>query len=123
MQVQDQCNGNTDVLHSGVEAAKLPPMAQALLGASHSHEPGFKTDETGVYYFAGPKDDGTYLCSPLYIDAQTRDAENKGWCRLLRWTDPEGKEHIWLMPMGMLAGDLNAVISRLLDGGLRIAQG
>ena len=62
------------------------------------------------------------ICSPLFVDAVTRDHQGKNCGRLIRWTDAEGREHYWMMPVSMLAGDMTSVISRLLDEGVQISS-
>lgn len=85
----------------------------------------------GVYWIDVAKDrDGTpageappvWICSPLRVEAMTRDPQNSEWGRLLVFTDRDHQEHRWCMPMKMLAGsgeDLRAV---LLAEGLSITS-
>src|SRR4051794_10136450 len=80
----------------------------------------FRLDASGVYY-VGDDAEETFLCSPLHIDAETRDENGENWGRLLRWTDAEGTIHEMTMPLAMLAGDPTAVRERLLSGGLQIS--
>jgi len=62
-----------------------------------------------------------WFCSPLEILADTRDAENQSWGRLLRVTDRDSKAHEWPMPMAMLAGDGIDYRKTLLSLGLELA--
>lgn len=64
-----------------------------------------------------------WLCSPLEVIADTRDAENGKWGRLLRVTDRDGVTKEWAMPMSLLAGDGTAMRERLLSMGLVLASG
>ncbi|WP_051304959.1 DUF927 domain-containing protein [Chitinilyticum litopenaei] len=63
----------------------------------------------GVYYSEPPREDGKeppaplWLCSPLHVVAETRDAEQSNWGRLLHWEDRDGYVHTWACPMEMLA--------------------
>jgi uncharacterized protein (DUF927 family) len=65
----------------------------------------------------------TRICSRLDVLKQTRDDRGEGWGRLLRWRDREDREHIWSMPMSLLAGSGEEYRARLLDGGLEIEPG
>lgn len=64
-----------------------------------------------------------WLCSPLEVIADTRDADNGEWDRLLRVTDRDGVTKEWAMPMSLLAGDGTAMRERLLSMGLVLASG
>jgi putative DNA primase/helicase len=65
--------------------------------------------------------DWIWLCSPLAIQAETRDASGEEWGRLLVVTDRDKREHEWAMPMSMLAGDGARYRERLLSLGLVMA--
>jgi uncharacterized protein (DUF927 family) len=80
----------------------------------------------GVYRSVDEGDDGktwVWFCSLLEILADTRDAENQSWGRLLRVTDRDGVSHDWPMPMVMLAGDGADYRRQLLSLGLELAPG
>jgi len=85
----------------------------------------------GVYWHKATEsasDDGAvrksfthhYLCSPLLIDATTRDKDSYNAGRLLRYQDSDGKWRQWNMPMDMLGGDCSDVRRELLRGGVII---
>jgi uncharacterized protein (DUF927 family) len=63
------------------------------------------------------------ICSPLFIEADTRNARGEGWGRLLVFYDREGREKSWVMPLAYLAGNRTKYREKLLDMGLRIAPG
>lgn len=92
-------------------------------------EESSKDGPPGVYRIEQPCDKkgnvlpevSYWLSSPLYISADTRNADNDEWGRLLEWRDKDGKVHRWPMPMGILAGDLAALMGELLNSGLLIA--
>lgn len=69
----------------------------------------FFVNELGVNFVPLDKDGNALapvlICSAIYVDARTRDAEGLNHGRLLRFKDPDGKEHYWAMPMEILAGD------------------
>jgi uncharacterized protein (DUF927 family) len=86
----------------------------------------FHTRPDGVYKVV-ELDDGTkeyvWICSPLGILAETRDADGQNWGRLLEVEDLDGTNHRWAMPMSMLATDGADCRRVLLSMGLRIAHG
>lgn len=84
---------------------------------------GFRT---GVYRSVDHNDSGQswiWFCSLLEILADTRDAGNEDWGRLIRVTDRDGVAHDWSMPMAMLAGDGADYRRHLLSLGLELAPG
>jgi len=64
-----------------------------------------------------------WLCSPLRIEAKTRDAHSNAWGRLLAWEDDDGITHTWAMPLSLLQGDGQDVRKELAGQGLSIAPG
>lgn len=82
----------------------------------------------GVYWKEPPNDDGTkepakplWLCSPLHVVAETRDAEQSNWGRLLQWQDNDGHEHTWACPIEILASsDTTEFRKELVRNGLTI---
>lgn len=60
-----------------------------------------------------------FVCTRLEILAATRNADGKDWGRLLRVIDPEGRAHLWPMPMELLGGEGAPVREQLLRLGLR----
>jgi len=64
-----------------------------------------------------------WLCSPLRIEAKTRDASSNAWGRLLAWEDDDGITHTWAMPLALLQGDGQDVRRELAGQGLSIAPG
>ena len=91
----------------------------------------WKDGAPGVYWIGIETDketgdtsekDPVWVCSPLAIEAQTRDAQGGEWGRLLTFPDNDSKVHRWAMPMRMLAGSGEELRSELLSEGLRIAS-
>jgi putative DNA primase/helicase len=81
----------------------------------------------GVYW-TPPPDEGKgpssdiWLSSPLHILAETRDAHQSNWGRLLEWRDNDGHQHRWACPVEMLAASDTAEFRReLVRGGLTIS--
>lgn len=83
---------------------------------------GFRLSQSGVYFVdtTGEKED-VFICAPLTIAAATRTREGEDWGRLLEFTDADGRQHDWAMPMSMLAGDGGEYRARLLSMGLTIS--
>ena len=65
----------------------------------------------------------TFVCSPLTIEADTRDEHGENWGRLLVFADRDGVKKRWAMPMSLLAGDGREFREQLLSLGLDIAPG
>ena len=66
------------------------------------------------------EDQSIFVCSPLHVEAQTRDSMSRSWGRWLTWTDNDNVTHHWAMPMSALAGEGAELRSRLLHEGLII---
>lgn len=78
----------------------------------HTMKVGKKEDEPDL-----PID--TFVCSPVWVNATTRDAVDGSYGRLLEILSPTtGKIKRWSMPMQMLAGDGTEVLAVLLDAGV-----
>lgn len=60
-----------------------------------------------------------FLCSPLAIEATTRDADQSGWGLLVRVKTPDGHWHRTSIARSALVGDGDAVLGELVDKGLR----
>ena len=86
----------------------------------------FKLNSSGVHRLTESKDgenEWVWVSSPIEVAAETRNAAGESWGRLLRIPDRDGIEHIWAMPMGMLAGDGVTYRERLLSLGAELAPG
>jgi hypothetical protein len=101
------------------DAQKASPPSRGPLTES------FRVGEDGVYFIEDRNGEQTetWLCSPLRIRALTRTTDSEEWGRLLEVVDPDGCEHVWAMPMSMLAGDGAELRAQLLSLGLGLAQG
>lgn len=62
-----------------------------------------------------------WVCSPLHINAQTRDDKSNNFGRLLRFKDSVGNWKIWAMPMELLRGSGEELRGTLLAMGVLIA--
>ena len=125
MPLMDGVNGIDDFIFSqGPDAALV--LIQRASAATVPN--GFVLRESGVYFCESLKDhDGhtteneRFVCSRLEVLGQTRDANGSSWGRQLRWTDPDGNEHRWAMPMAILAGEGIELRQRLMNEGLIIS--
>lgn len=85
---------------------------------------GFEINSKGVW-FSTPTTNGmqtTFVCAPLYVLAYARDDRNENYSKLLKFSDPDGKEHHWLMPQELLSGDGGEIRKMLLSKGLKIGE-
>lgn len=84
----------------------------------------WRLDKNGLLYVPPDGESAPHrICGRLEICARSRDADNEGWGKLLKWQDPDQVEHSWLMPDALLTGDGAAVRERLASGGLYLAPG
>lgn len=110
-------------------ASKDKPMKSAPSAAkpAQSSRPFFTVDEGGVWFHGfsqqGDPLPAQWICSPLHITAQSRDAADGEWGYLLEFADPDGKPKRWAMPASMLAGDGTQYRATLLSMGLQIGAG
>ncbi|MBV6415128.1 MAG: hypothetical protein OMOMHJEC_02971 [Xanthomonadales bacterium] len=119
----------------GARRAKAP---QGREGGSSAPRAGFvligpddhRGLRPGVYWCPVGSDRATgeavegepqFICSPLRVEAKTRDAAGGEWGRLLTWTDAEGRAHTWAMPASMTARGGDELREHLLSEGLEIA--
>ena len=87
--------------------------------------PNFRMTKGGVEFLEDTEDstEWSFVCSPLRVEALTRNEDGHEWGRLLIFPDQDGSSHQWAMPMEMMAGDGVAYRERLLEQGLIIAPG
>lgn len=90
-----------------------------------SWEDPFTVDQAGVWWHGRDKEGNPtrplWLCSPLQVEALTRNQEGAGWGYLLTFADPLGVPKQWAMPARMLSSDGGEYRAALLNMGLRIA--
>ncbi len=87
--------------------------------------PHYLLKNEGVFH-VGVNDDGElqepqFVCSPLKVEAKTRDQNSEGWGRLLTWTDADGKQHQWAAPAELLVGDARELLRQLAAGGVEMS--
>lgn len=92
------------------------------VGDARGLRPGVYWQPVGVDRSSGEAVDGElqFICSPLRVEAKTRDVDGKEWGRLLSWDDPEGRPHRWAMPGVMTARGGDELREHLLCEGLEI---
>ena len=93
--------------------------------AGSSARAHYQLNEMGVYY-VGVTEDGdlaepVFVCSPLKVEAKTRNSQSEEWGRLLTWTDADGHPHQWAAPAEMLVGDPREFLRQLAAGGVEMS--
>jgi putative DNA primase/helicase len=101
-------------------------MLEDNLDNSYPLGEGFEVNQEGVWFLV-PINKGTevqkiFVCAPLYVLAYARDDRNENYSKLLKFFDPDGKEHLWLMPQELLASDGGELRKILLSKGLRLGE-
>lgn len=85
---------------------------------------GFKIEGDGLYRYLLDEKGGykpVFLCARLEVVCRTRDGRGEEWGKLLRFKDPDGRTHQWIMPDSMLASERGEWRSHLLRLGLKIS--
>lgn len=59
----------------------------------------------------------TRIGPPLHVKGMTRDSDGNEWGLMLEWTDPDGKKHLWAMPIDLLFRQNSEWFSILASGG------
>ena len=81
---------------------------------------GFRLRGDGSIMHEAEPDQWQWLCSPLVVEAATRNAESESWGRLIGVQDRDKVWHEWAMPMADLAGAGDVYRARLLSHGARV---
>lgn len=84
---------------------------------------GFRLRGSGSIIHEAEPNQWEWLCSPLVVEAATRNVEGGAWGRLIRVRDRDGVWHEWAMPMAELAGAGDGYRAILLSMGLELASG
>jgi len=127
---QQGADAVTRIIHAALESATSPPPDSHTEADTTTcqHAGGhFELTARGVMFHATDNDGNPkppqWICSPLRIEAKTRDANGNAWGRLLSWEDDDGNPHQWAMPLALLQGDGQDLRRELADQGLTIAPG
>ena len=85
----------------------------------------FTAKEDGIYKtkMQDEKPVESWVFSPLFVVALTRDAHGQNWGLLIHLQSPDGRWHEWAMPLSLMGGNGSAYRENLLNLGLRIAPG
>jgi len=125
----ESCNGIDDILGKIEREQNENAACEFLfdLLEKYKNQPAVKPQKTSLFEV---RNDGVYsvdlegnelrICSQLEVKAVTRDINSESWGRLLEYFDPDGKKHVWAMPMNLLSGDGSEYRARLLATGLEI---
>ncbi|MGC1878876.1 MAG: DUF927 domain-containing protein [Rhabdochlamydiaceae bacterium] len=97
-----------------------------ILDSSYPLGEGFEVDREGVWFSIPINNEAeiqtVFVCAPLHVMAYARDDRNENYSKLLKFLDPDGKEHKWLMPQELLASDGGELRRILLSKGLRLGE-
>ena len=122
------CSNNGKVKSPIVLGGRVAPGQQTAVPHSQDGQTvpaGFELRSDGLYkLIARTRGDGydpLYLCDPVEVVCRTRDRRGEDWGKLLRFKDPDGRLHEWIMPDALLANDRGEWRSHLLRLGLRIS--
>jgi putative DNA primase/helicase len=105
-----------DLRKAAVDASTLYDVASAPEYVTFG---SFKMTAKGLRH-----DDGetpTWISDPFEILAATRDDAGSSWGLMLRWRDPDGRQHTWAMPRQLVYGDGAALCGELAGRGLSVA--
>jgi uncharacterized protein (DUF927 family) len=81
---------------------------------------GFMMEKEGLYADQGEAGQ-VWLCAPLEVLGEARDAAGEGWSLWLRWKDRDGRVHTWPMPARLLVTAPGELEAALLERGLRVS--
>lgn len=117
--------GVGDAQESGIEAPATTAVVEAPEAPDAPARPHFELDDRGVWFVAVDKEGNPsrpqWVCTSLEILAHVRDPSNKGWGKLVEFSDPDGVPHREIVADELLGGD-GAELERKLRGwGLQIA--
>jgi uncharacterized protein (DUF927 family) len=105
--------------------SRPPRGARHDSGRHHSGTFNFELRPDGVYRLVAKKDsteyDAIFLCGKLEVVCRTRDATGQEWGKLLRFPDPDGRVHEFVMHDARLASDRGEWRSDLVRLGLPIS--
>ncbi|MEI9976999.1 MAG: DUF927 domain-containing protein [Ignavibacteriota bacterium] len=80
---------------------------------------GFLIDDEGVYY--STENETIEVCSPLVLEAITRNQDGNDWGKLFRLVDPEGSVKQYHMRSSLLVANQQVVMADLVNKGLEVS--
>ncbi|MEF8713556.1 MAG: DUF927 domain-containing protein [Accumulibacter sp.] len=133
-------SGLSDLLASAVEPGEGEAQQEIIKPVPAEDRPcfrvydGWATLDTGrklrpgvwLHAMSAPKKEepsvpvDTWICGPLYVEAQTFDGSSNNFGRLLRFKNTAGRWRDWAMPMELLRGSGEELRGELLAMGLEI---
>jgi putative DNA primase/helicase len=66
---------------------------------------------------------GEFVCAWLEVTAQSRNESGEEWGYVLKWKDPDQREHTWSAPQSLIVKSGTELVEALARGGLKIAPG
>ncbi|RDI40268.1 uncharacterized protein (DUF927 family) [Gluconacetobacter liquefaciens] len=115
-------------VRDGIEGAQVVSFPTSAAQTEQGRPPPgvsrrFKRTEDGWFRRApDPDTPDMFVCGPVDLLAETRDAEGNGWGLLLGWTDRDGVQHEKAFPRSLFSGDCGELRSQLANGGLTLAS-
>jgi len=82
---------------------------------------GITSEKSGLYADIGLETGPLWLCAPIEVLGEARDAEGDGWSLYLRWYDGDGRAHRWAMPARAVMGQAGELEGALVERGLRVS--
>ena len=96
-------------------------LAAAAVAPSFDMPNGFEMRKDGIYRVPAAENAFPFrVCGPLDVIAESRPENHEEWGLVLKWNDRDKREHEWVMPRRLLAGDAMEVRARLVACGFSI---
>lgn len=104
------------------DAAAARDRAQSGPGPGEVRWPyGFTMRADGLYSDHGGDGVPVWLCGPLEVLGESRDAQGESWGLWLRWHDRDERVHTWSLPKRLLAVEPGKLEAELLSRGLNVS--
>lgn len=109
-----------------MEAQSGTPMASGTTAADPAPaKPHFDVDARGVWFVGTDKEGNPmrpqWVCASLEVLARVRDPSNRGWGKLVQFSDPDNVTHREIIADELLSGDGSELERKLRGWGLQIA--
>ena len=102
-------------------AAEAENRARPAPAAGETQWPlGIFVGEDGLYADTGGEGGPIWVCAPITVLGEGRDAAGEGWSLYLKWRDRDGQPHTWPMPKKMLMVQPGELEAALVDRGLNL---
>ena len=81
---------------------------------------GYKLNDDGLWFRKQDEDaPPVKICGPFTIEARTSDDSHNNHGLLLKWTDLDGEQHKWPLPIELVHAEGGAIAAELHSAGLR----